>query len=53
MYGRASLEQHANELKADVALNNERPAPEVDEFEVRDDLRSWQINPERYIQVDK
>jgi len=53
MYGRASLEQHANALKEDAAQNAGQPTHEVDEFEVRDDLRSWQINPERYIQVDK
>jgi len=51
MYGRASLQQHANELKEDAALHAERPAHEVDEFEVRDDLRSWHIDPGRYMQV--
>lgn len=53
MYGRASLEQHANELKEDAAQNTNQPAHEVNELEVREDLRSWNIDPERYVQVDK
>lgn len=41
--GRASLEQHAKSLKADVINTYGRPNCEVDEFELREDLRSWNL----------
>lgn len=47
-FGRASLEQHANQMKAEAALHDDYRPHEVDEFEVRDDLRSWHIDPDRY-----
>lgn len=42
--GRSSLEQHANSLKADADARQERNTDEVDEFDLRDDLRSWTIS---------
>lgn len=42
--GRSSLEQHTNSLKAEAAATNERDTDEVDEFDLRDDLRSWKIS---------
>lgn len=47
-FGRASLEQHANEMKAEAAKHDEYRPHEVDEFDVREDLRSWHIDPDRY-----
>ncbi|OMP86991.1 hypothetical protein BK809_0007077 [Diplodia seriata] len=41
--GRASLEQQANQMKAEAQLARPRPANEVDELDVRDDLRSWSL----------
>ncbi|KAL1634284.1 hypothetical protein SLS58_010726 [Diplodia intermedia] len=39
--GRASLEQQANQMKAEAQLARPRPANEVDELDVRDDLRKF------------
>ncbi|KAK8221335.1 N-terminal C2 in EEIG1 and EHBP1 proteins-domain-containing protein [Phyllosticta capitalensis] len=41
--GRASLEQQAHQMKADSHAAKSRPTREVDELDVRDDLRSWAI----------
>ncbi len=41
--GRASLEHHANNLKAEAATHQNQSPLEVDEFELREDLRSWRI----------
>ena len=49
--GRASLEQQANNMKADTAVTNNQAAYEIDEFAIREDLRSWKlpsvVNPGR------
>lgn len=44
MRGRASLEQQANQMKAEAHMPRSRPAHEVDELDVRDDLRSWTLS---------
>ena len=51
--GRASLEQHANNIKAQTAADNvlvnggaAKPSAEVDELAIRDDLRSWIVPSE-------
>jgi len=41
--GRGSLEQQAHQLKAEAERKRYRPSHEVDEFDVREDLRSWQL----------
>ncbi len=43
MGGRASLEHHSNNLKAEAATNQNQLPREVDEFVLREDLRSWRI----------
>jgi hypothetical protein len=44
VHGRASLEQHAKDMKDAAAMNDGPARHEVDEFDVRDDLRSWHIS---------
>jgi hypothetical protein len=39
--GRTSLEQSVKNMKADAARHGDHAAVEVDELDVRDDLRSW------------
>ncbi|KAF2834518.1 hypothetical protein M501DRAFT_1001154 [Patellaria atrata CBS 101060] len=39
--GRASLEQQAHQLKSDVDGRRQKPAREIDEFDVREDLCGW------------
>lgn len=41
--GRGSLEQQAHQMKAEAERKRHRPYYEVDEFELREDLRSWQL----------
>lgn len=41
--GRGSLEQQAHQMKAEAERKRRRAHHEVDELEVRDDLRSWQL----------
>ncbi|KAF2092337.1 hypothetical protein K490DRAFT_31681 [Saccharata proteae CBS 121410] len=41
--GRRSLEQQANQMKAEAERARSRPSHEVDEFEVRENLRSWAL----------
>jgi hypothetical protein len=41
--GRGSLEQQAHQMKAEAERKRYRPSHEVDEFDVREDLRSWQL----------
>lgn len=41
--GRSSLEQQAHQMKAEAERKRHRPHHEVDEFDVREDLCSWQI----------
>ncbi|KAI9672792.1 MAG: hypothetical protein M1831_000227 [Alyxoria varia] len=42
--GRASLEQHANSMKAEAAASNrDKTTQEIDEFDIREDLRSWRL----------
>ncbi|KAF2794826.1 hypothetical protein K505DRAFT_324479 [Melanomma pulvis-pyrius CBS 109.77] len=41
--GRGSLEQQAHQMKAEAERTRRRPHKEVDEFTVREDLRSWQL----------
>ena len=42
--GRASLEQHVNSMKAEAAASSrDKTTQEVDEFDVREDLRSWRL----------
>jgi hypothetical protein len=43
VHGRSSLEQQAHHLKAEVERKQLRQGHEVDEFEVREDLRSWRL----------
>lgn len=47
--GRASLEQHASNMAAEAEASQDNSNFEVDEFEIRDDLKSWKVpeNPER------
>lgn len=42
--GRASLEQHANNMKAEAEASQNNRSYEVDEFNVREDLRSWKLS---------
>lgn len=47
--GRSSLEQQARKMERDKSKGREsRPLNEVDEFEVKDDLRSWRVRPEGF-----
>ncbi|KAH8708559.1 N-terminal C2 in EEIG1 and EHBP1 proteins-domain-containing protein [Phaeosphaeriaceae sp. PMI808] len=39
--GRGSLEQQAQQMKAEAERNRHRPHHEVDEFDLREDLCSW------------
>lgn len=41
--GRASLEQQARQLKAGAEEQGQKHVREVDELEIRDDLRSWRL----------
>jgi len=41
--GRGSLEQQAHRMKAEAERKRNRPHYEVDEFELRPDLRSWRL----------
>lgn len=41
--GRSSLEQQAHQMKAEAERRTRKPNYEVDEFEVREDLRSWRL----------
>jgi hypothetical protein len=41
--GRGSFEQQAHQLTSDAERGNSRPPHELDEFDLRDDLRSWKI----------
>lgn len=41
--GRASLEQHANNMKAEAANNPIKASTEANEFDLREDLRSWKM----------
>jgi hypothetical protein len=41
--GRASLEQQANAMKAEVEQGRRRRKTEVDELDIREDLRSWRL----------
>lgn len=41
--GRGSLEQQANQMKAQVDRTRQKPSHEVDEFVAREDLRSWTL----------
>ena len=41
--GRASLEQHANNMKAEAEASQTNRSYEVDEFNIREDLRSWRL----------
>ena len=42
--GRASLEQHANNMKAEAEASKSAQDHEVDEFDLREDLKSWKIS---------
>ncbi|KAL9087558.1 MAG: hypothetical protein Q9159_003574 [Coniocarpon cinnabarinum] len=42
--GRASLEQHANNMKAEAEASQNNRRFEVDEFEIREDLKSWKVS---------
>ncbi|KAF2817622.1 uncharacterized protein BDZ99DRAFT_374428 [Mytilinidion resinicola] len=42
--GRGSLEQQAHHMKVEAERRRVRPTREVDEFEVREDLRSWKLS---------
>lgn len=44
MSGRASLEQHAHILQAEAERSRTVTTNEVDEFDIREDLRCWNIN---------
>ena len=46
--GRASLEQHANNMKAEAEANQTNSNLEIDEFDVREDLKSWKL-PEQVV----
>ncbi|CAI6333174.1 unnamed protein product [Periconia digitata] len=41
--GRGSLEQQAHQMKAEAERKRHRPHHEVEEFEVRENLRSWRL----------
>ncbi|KAL5397867.1 hypothetical protein PMIN03_002111 [Paraphaeosphaeria minitans] len=41
--GRGSLEQQAHQMQAEVQRERRKPHHEVDEFDVREDLCSWQL----------
>jgi len=41
--GRSSLEQQARQMKAEAERRTHKPSYEVNEFEVREDLRSWRL----------
>ena len=41
--GRGSLEQQAHQMKAEAERRRIKPPHEVDEFDVREDLRSWRL----------
>jgi hypothetical protein len=41
--GRGSIEQQANHLKAEAERNKGKSSYEVDELELREDMRSWNI----------
>jgi hypothetical protein len=41
--GRGSLEQQAHQMKVEAERKRHRPHYEVDEFELRPDLRSWHL----------
>lgn len=41
--GRASLEQQANAMEAEVEKAKKKAAHEVDELQIREDLRSWRL----------
>ncbi|PVH97550.1 hypothetical protein DM02DRAFT_616428 [Periconia macrospinosa] len=41
--GRGSLEQQAHQMKAEAERKRHRPHHEVDEYEVRENLRSWRL----------
>ncbi|KAF1958333.1 hypothetical protein CC80DRAFT_490931 [Byssothecium circinans] len=41
--GRGSLEQQAHQMKAEAERKRHKPHHEVDEFDVRENLRSWRI----------
>lgn len=46
--GRSSLEQHANNLKAEAAATQSgRISREVDDLEIREDLKSWKLPSDR------
>lgn len=45
--GRGSLEQQAKNMKAEAAKRQNKPHDEVDEFEVRENLRSWRLPGEK------
>jgi hypothetical protein len=42
--GRGSLEHQAHQMKVEAERTRRRPLQEVDEFDVREDLRSWQLD---------
>lgn len=42
-HGRGSLDQTARHMKVEAEKMRNRPQREVDEFEVREDLRSWRL----------
>ena len=44
MRGRGSLEHQAHHMKAEAERTRRRPHKEVDEFDVREDLRSWKLD---------
>lgn len=44
MSGQASLEQHANTLKAEAERSGTVTSSEVDEFDIREDLHCWKID---------
>ena len=41
--GRGSIEQQAQQMKAEAKRGRQRPHHEVDEFDVREDLCSWRL----------
>lgn len=41
--GRGSLEQSAHHMKVEAERKRHQPYTEVDEFDLREDLRSWRI----------
>jgi hypothetical protein len=42
--GRGSLEQQAHQMKMEVERTRRKPHQEVNEFDVREDLRSWKLD---------